>query len=399
MSTHNPLLSNYVAITSDGAVELAENKETKFRRFWKMIAGYGEFVDPRNPDKKMVLDKPWGERIVDNLKNGPIKKVPVPTGHPQTSAELAERNTGWLVDAEAREDGLYGLMEIRKQNTAEDIENGVLADTSVAFDEQYTDKRTGKIFRDVLKHVGLVNDPYIKDMTEFEPALSDGNLATILFSDSEANGNETNKEEKTMATVTNDRDFPVEVKYQLENSETTATIEPGASLEVPDDQLEAVQKQVTDAVAPDAGGKDDGTGDGSELSDEEKKEKDLADREAAIAKKEAELSEKSAEAEYERLLSEGKLVPAQKDSFVALSLQGSATVELSDGTQKTVSVLLSELIEAGPTLELGEKGKSGDDGKKSEDDDVTLSDEEKALAKKLNISEDAMKETKKEEEK
>ena len=384
MSTHNPLLSNYVAITENGSVELAENNETKFKRFWKQIAGYGDFVDPRNPKKKMVLDKTWGERIVDNFKNGPIKRVPTPLGHPQTSTELAEKNKGWLVDVEARDDGLFGLLEIRKQDAADDIENGVLVDTSVAFDEQYTDKRTGKIYRDVLKHVGLVNDPFIKGMTEFEAALSDGNLATILFSDG---GNNNNEKEISMTLVKNDREFPVEVTYTEAEEEKKVTIEAGAEAEVPEDQVEAVTKQIADAVAPEE--EDD-----EQLSDEEKKAKELADREAAIAAKEKELSDKQAEAEYERLLSEGKIVPAQKDAFIALSAQGSATVELSDGETKAISVLLSELFEAAPKLNLGEEGAGG--GKGGEDDDVELSDEEKATAKKLNISEEAMKETKKE---
>lgn len=386
MSTTNPLLSNYVAITTNGAVELAENKDTKFKRFWKQIAGYGEFVDPRGAGKKMILDKPWGERIVDNFKNGPIKRVPTPVGHPQTSAELAEQNKGWLIDAEAREDGLYGLIEIRKQDAAEDIENGVLADTSVAFDEQYTDKRTGKIFRDVLKHVGLVNDPYIKDMTEFQPALSDGNLATILFSEGGINNN---KEENQMSLVKNDREFEVKVTY-LENEETKeAVIAAGAELEVPEDQVEAVTKLIAEAVAPEEE-------EGEELSDADKKAKELADREAAVAKREAELSEQSAESDYQRLLSEGKIVPAQKDAFIALSAQGSATIELSDGESKTVSVLLSELFEAAPKLNLSEEeGANGAGGGKN--DDVELSDEEKATAEKLNISEDEMKATKKEE--
>lgn len=386
MSNKNPLLSDYIAITADGAVELAENKDGKFKRFWKQIAGYGEFVDPRGAGKKMVLDKAWGERIVDNFKNGPIKRVPTPVGHPQTSAELAERNKGWLVDAEAREDGLYGLIEIRKADAAEDIESGVLVDTSVAFDEQYTDKKTGKIFRDVLKHVGLVNDPYIKDMTEFQPALSDGNLATILFSDG---GNNNNEEEIKMTLVKNDREFEVKVTY-LEGEETKeAVIAAGAELEVPEDQAEAVTKLIAEAVAPEEEEEDE------ELSDEEKKAKELADREAAVAAKEKELSDKQAAADYERLLSEGKIVPAQKDAFIALSAQGSATVELSDGESKTVSVLLSELFEVAPKIALGEQGAGGEGGKG--DDDVELSDEEKATAASLNISEDEMKATKKEE--
>lgn len=393
MSTNNPLLSQYVAITQDGAIELAESNDGKFKRFRKMIAGYGAFVDPRpsapvdpgtGEKKKMILDKTWADRIVDNFKNGPIKRIPVPLGHPQTSAELAALNKGWLIDAEAKEDGLYGVIEIRKQDTAEDIDNGVLVDTSVAFDEQYVDKKSGKVFRDVLKHVGLVNDPYIKDMTEFEPALSEGSLATILFSDSEANGNNENKEENTMGKVVNNRDFPVEVKYTLDNSETTATIEPGASLEVPDEQVDAVTKQVTDSVKAD-----------EELSEEQKKEQELADREAAVAKREAALSEKTAEAEFEKLLSEGKVVPAQKEAFIALSTQSDTAVELSDGVTKSVSTLLSEFLSKMPKgFKLSEEeGVSGGDKK---EDDVELTSEEKSLTD-FGLTEEDLKETKKQE--
>ena len=195
-----------------------------------------------------------------------------------------------------------------------------------------------------------------------------------------------------MTLVKNDREFEVKVTY-LEGEETKeAVIAAGAELEVPEDQAEAVTKLIAEAVAPEEEEEDE------ELSDEQKKAKELADREAAVAKREAELSEQTAEADYERLLSEGKIVPAQKDAFIALSAQGSATIELSDGESKTVSVLLSELFEAAPKLNLDdEQGKGGDD--KKTEDDVELSDEEKATAKKLGISEEDMKATKKEEEK
>lgn len=383
-TNRNPHLSNYVAITENGAVELAENTETKFKRFWKQIAGYGDFVDPRKSGEKMRLDKAWGERIVDNFKNGPIKRVPVPTGHPQTSSELAERTKGWLMDAEAREDGLYGLIETRDADTAQKIEDGLIADTSVAFDDVYRDKRTGKMYRDVLKHVGLVNDPYIKDMPGFEAALCDDNSAMVLFSDGDSEKD--NNEEIQMSTVTNNRDFPVEVKYQLEDSETTATIEPGASLEVPDDQTDAVEKQIKEAVKPDV--EEDDT---EELSDAEKA---LADREEAVAKAERELAEQKAEAEFTKLLNDGKVVPAQKNAFLALSSQGSATVELSDGESKTVGVLLSEFLTKIPKgLYLDENGVSGGD---SDEDDIELTSEQKSLTD-LGVSEEDLKETLKQE--
>lgn len=384
MSKKNPLLSNYVAITSNGSVELAENKDTKFKRFWKQIAGYGEFVDPRGTDKKMTLDKAWGDRIVDNFKNGPIKRVSTPLGHPKTSAELAERNKGWLIEAEARDDGLYGLLEVRDSGTAENIENGTLADTSVAFDELYTDKKTGKVFRDVLKHVGLVNDPYIVDMAEFQPALSDGNMATLLFSDSDSNNG---KEEITMSKVVNDREFPVEVTFTENEEEKKVTVEASAEVEVPEDQVEAVTKQVADAVAPEE------EDEGDKLSELEKREKELSDGQAALAAQQRELSDKQTEANFSELLTAGKVVPAQKEAYIALSSQSDTSVELSDGVTKSVPVLLSEFLDKMPKgLKLSEEeGAAGGDG-----DDVELTDEEKSLVD-MGVSEEDLKETKKSE--
>lgn len=399
MSKQNHSPQSFVYVTKGGDVELAEH-DGKFKRFRKMIAKYGEFVDPRGGKQPMKLDKAWAEKIVDNFKSGVRGYVPVPLGHPKTDAELAEKNKGELIDLEAGEDGLYGTLEIRDTETIEAIESKRIPDTSVAFDDDYQDKSTGKWVGPTLKHVGLVVNPYLKGMTQFEPALSEGASAAVLFSDSvEANGDNNNneKEEITMATVKNERDFPVEVTYTENDEEKKVTIEPGAEIEVPEDQVEAITKQITDAQKPEEEQEESGDGDdGGELSEAEKKAKELAEREAAAAKKEAELAEREANAEYERLLSEGKIVPAQKNAYIALAAKGSATVELSDGTEKTVSVLLSELFEAAPKGKyLSEEGAGGDDGGDGGDDDVELSEEEKSLAESFGNTPEELAEFKK----
>lgn len=53
----NTLRSRYVAVTEHGDVKLADAHNGKFKRFKKMIAGYGDFVDPRNAGREMVLDR------------------------------------------------------------------------------------------------------------------------------------------------------------------------------------------------------------------------------------------------------------------------------------------------------------------------------------------------------
>lgn len=382
---------SFVYVTSGGDVELAEN-DGKFKRFWKMIAKYGDYVDPRGGDEPMRINKEKAEKFVENFKSGVRGYIPTPLGHPKTDAELAEKNKGELVDAEARDDGLYGLLEIRDTDTAEKIENKTIPDVSIAFDDDYQDKRTGKWVGPTLKHVGLVVNPYLKGMTQFEPALSDTAGAAVLFSDSvDANGDSNNKKEEiTMGKVTNDREFDVEVTYTENDEEKKVTVAAGGELEVPEDQVEAVTKQIADAVAPDLD-------DDEELTDAEKKKKELADIDAQVAAKKQELSEmhaKTAEAQFETLLSEGKVVPAQKEAFIALSSQSENTIELSDGVTKSVSTLLSEFLSKMPKgFKLSdEEGVTGGD---KNEDEVELTEEEKSLVGFGDITEEDLKETKK----
>ena len=56
------LRSRYVAVTEHEDVELADAHNGKFKRFKKMIAGYGDFVDPRNAGRKMVLDREFSRK-------------------------------------------------------------------------------------------------------------------------------------------------------------------------------------------------------------------------------------------------------------------------------------------------------------------------------------------------
>lgn len=365
----------FVLVTTNGSIELADNSSGRFRRYWKQIAEYGSFVDPHGGSEPIKLDRPWADKIVENFKAGVRGFVPVPLGHPKTDSELAEKNRGELIDVEARDDGLYGLLEIRDPKTVEQIDTKQIPDVSVAFDDDYRDKKTGNWVGATLKHVGLVVNPYLKGMTQFEPVqMSDSASAAVLFSEGVQQIN--NSEERTVETidVKNDRDFDVEVKYTNADGEQISAVKAGESITVPKDQEEAVKKQIVDAVAP-------ATDDDEQLSDEQKKAKELAEREAAITVREAKLSEAQASAEFERLLSEGKIVPAQKDPFIALSAKGSATVELSDGAKKTVSVLLSELFKSAPKGRYLSEDGENDDDKNGGDTEVELSDEEKSLAK------------------
>lgn len=395
----------YVLVTTGGSVELADNKDNKFKRYVKQVAKFGDFVDPRGGKQPMKLDKTWADKIVGNFKSGVRGYIPVPLGHPQSDAELADLNRGELVDLEARDDGLYGTIEIRDPKTAEAIDTQQIPDVSVAFDDDYQDKKTGNWVGATLKHVGLVVNPYLKGMTQFEPVqMSDSAAAAVLFSDSATGNGATNNNEKesnTMETVDvkNDKDFDIDVKYTTADGEQTATVKAGETITVPKDQEETVTKQIADAVDPEDKA-DNGADEDQELSEEQKKKaKELSDREAAIAAKETALAEKEAETTFATLLSEGKVVPAQKEAYIALSKSGSATVELSDGKSKTVSVLLSEFIGKAHKVSLSdEQGKDDKDGKGGDEEEVQLTDAEKAYADDFGNTPEEIAEFKKSQE-
>ena len=374
-------MSMHVFINRDTKVELADNEGGKYKRFKKQICQFGEYVDPNNTSKRMVLDKLFGKRLKENFDNGKYGVVAVPLGHPRNPSELAAWNRGEMVNMELTDEGINAVIEIRDDETAKSIENRNIPDVSMGFEDNYLDKKTGKFVGPLLKHVGLVVDPYIKGMRRFVPLADE--VPAILFSDSQ----DYEKEDKTMTVkVKNDREFDVEVTYAVDGENKTETVAAGSEIEVPEDQAEAVKQQIADAEAP----KDDDKE--SELSE---REKALADREAALAEKEAAAAKRDAETKFNKLLSDGKVVPAQKDAFMALSEASSTEIHLSDDETKTVDTLLSEFIEASPKLNLtDEKGTDGEGN--GGGDEVQLSEDEQSLTD-LGLSEEDLKETKRQE--
>ena len=374
-------MSMHVFINRDTKVELADNDGGKYKRFKKQICQFGEYVDPNNTSKRMVLDKLFGKRLKENFDGGKYGVVAVPLGHPRNSSELAAWNRGEMVNMELTDEGINAVIEIRDDETARSIENRNIPDVSMGFEDNYLDKKTGKFVGPLLKHVGLVVDPYIKGMRRFVPLADE--VPAVLFSDSQ----DYEKEDKTMTVkVKNDREFDVEVTYAVDGENKTETVAAGAEIEVPEDQAEAVKQQIADAEAPKDNDKE------NELSE---REKALADREAVLAEKEAAAAKRDAEAKFNKLLSDGKVVPAQKDAFMALSEASSTEIHLSDDETKTVDTLLSEFIEVGPKLNLtDEKGTDGEGN--GGGDEVQLSEDEQSLTD-LGLSEEDLKETKRQE--
>lgn len=378
-----------------------DEQNPKFKRFWKQLCPFGEWIDPNDwENSKLVIDEKLVDQMIQNFNDKVLDYVPVPLGHPWDSSALADLNTGELLELEKREDGMYGLIEIRDEKVIKKVENGLIPNVSMGFDLQYKDKKTGELKGAVLLHVGLVVDPYLKGMKPFEPALSDSkNLATVALSET----NNLKKENNMTAKVKNDRDFDVEVKYK-DGEELTATVKAGEEVEVPENQAEAVKQQIAEAVKPE-NSEGENKNDKPNLSDEISKEKKALSEERAkleaekaeITKQKAELSEKQAESSFEKLLSEGKVVPAQKESYLVLCAAKGTEVHLSDNKTKTVETLLSEFFEAMPGMRLlSEDGEGGEPNNGEGEKDVELSETDKENIERFGLNEEEYKATKKE---
>jgi hypothetical protein len=368
--------------------------------FRKQIAKFGKWVNPLFPIEFMELDEAWAKDIKKNFDAKVIDHVPVPLDH----TDMTEANTGELIKLEiVPGDGLYGYLDIRRPQTVEDINNGLIFDVSISFDWDYVDTAEGKKHGPTLLHVALVNNPYLKGMPSFEEAQVGsyseqwGKLQTALSlpkSDSVIMLSESKvKELQAMetATVKNDKEYAVEITVKNEDGEEVKkTLAAGEETEVPKEQAEAVLEQITTAVDPDADdgkGDDDGDEDGDEgkggdenddksnLSETERKE--LED----LRKKQA-LSE--VESMYNTLLSNNKIVPAQKEKFMALAELHTTTVQLS-GKPVSLSRLVTGILEAGANVSKFSEDGSGKDGEDDQNDEEDtdkkpselLSDEER----------------------
>jgi phage I-like protein len=324
--------------------------------FRKQLLRFGDWIDPLFPEEVMRHDRAFMESLVNNFNNKVVGRVPVPLTH----TDNPEYNTGELVglsiegDGSSLEDGLYGILDIRRTDTAKDIADGLLWDVSISFSTHYTDNQTGEDYGPTLYHVALVNNPYIKKMKPFA-ALSE--MLKKQFGDVEvyALSEQFNKENDMKLTkVSNTREFAIEVKYSDADKEVTATIEPGQEIEVAEDQAAAIETQLSEAKAPEAPKKKKEKK--TELSDADKMKRELAD-----ARKE--LRTRDVEALYQTALSEGKVVPAQENVFKALanSLYG-RTRNLSDGKTQNLSDLFTKFLAKAPkVVSFDESGKNTND--------------------------------------
>jgi len=125
----------------------------------------GEWLHPRAPGGKLVVDDRMMREIVDHYKAGVMgRELPVNLNHADDSTDAA----GWVVDLEQRGDSLIATVEIVDPRVKELVDGKRLrfASAELALGYMHPEHRTRM---NVLRGIALTNRPYIKNMQDIAP--------------------------------------------------------------------------------------------------------------------------------------------------------------------------------------------------------------------------------------
>lgn len=246
----------------------------------------------------MTLDEAWGDKIVANFNDNVLgSPVPVPLNH---TSDVKE-NTGRVISLKSVPgDGLYGRLRIDDASTSENLDKGIIFDCSISFDWNFTRTDNNKNYGPVLLHVALVNNPYLTEMNTFEKVdaafskLDDAFKTVGLSMDAQNVMMLSRNKIKELSNMATEQE-------QIE-TETVADDATDTEVETETAEVEAVESE-----------EEAKEGDLDATVEEPAEEEDTTDELSRLRLENAELQ---LSREYDQLLAEGKVIPAQKIRFL-----------------------------------------------------------------------------------
>jgi len=347
------------------------------RKYKKEILRAGKWMHPNAPKGILEVTTDYLKELMDNFKITPF--VPVLRGH--ISNLEAEKNPALILNKNINKlsiegEKLFAEMEI------EEKELDKYNDVSVSIDPEYIDKESGKNVGAVLRHVAAVMNPYIKGMEGFT-MLSENdknyliNLSEIQsmaktkdpitpvveLEEVKVEETKTESEEAIVEKVTTEEVEPkVSEESKKEVAETPEAVETPA--EAVEEVVETPAEVVEEVPAEDSEKKEEiEASELSETSEIQKLQIELAELKATLKGEEAEKA-------FNVLLSEGRILPSQKEGFILAHKEGGATVDLAEGAVSLSEVLVG-LFQKNPVLiNLEEVGVNEVDAEPSEEDKI-----------------------------
>jgi hypothetical protein len=148
----------------------AQFSKKKGLALWrKEVLRYGTWKHPENAEIEFSITPDVAKQIVDNFESGIPEDAPVTLTHTDNPQGKVGRIRRFVVT----DRGLDAILAVADAGINENIEDPDKAPgVSCWLDLNYKDKQTGEPVGAVVKHVALVNHPYIEGMAGFQAVLS-----------------------------------------------------------------------------------------------------------------------------------------------------------------------------------------------------------------------------------
>jgi len=338
-----------------------EKGGVKFYR--KQLLSYGIWRHPKDRSIEFEITPDVAQQVADNFLAGIPVEAPIVLTHTDNPKE----KVGAIKKFEAAADGLFGWFSVADDKMNENIANSEkVPGVSCWLDLNYMDKQTNKSVGAVVKHVALVNHPYIEGLGGFEAVSlseekeSEKFVPLIMSEDTTKTGGsdmpklneilEALKKEHKLDVVQLQEDLKV-INKQIEEGELIKKADAPilskellkgikTKLELSEDtSVEETLKKLTENLEKVL-----------KLSDEKSAEtKKIEELEKKNVATETKLSEMEAEKKIDALILENKVLPAEKKTLTKLYMKDVA--------------MFTEIMETrtAPLLELAEKGAIGDE--------------------------------------
>lgn len=296
----------------EGFVALARSQ--KGRLFKKQILPMnGSFTHPSVPGRKIFVDEAFAKNLKSNFSAGvcPIVQVPI-VDDQNHHVEDPLRNMGEVVDLTYDDSGVYAIFDARKH--AEDVGTTLLG-ASALLHLNYEDTRTGQKKGPTLLHMAVTNRPYVTDLGDFEEIVAAS--AGGLKQPSDTSG------EKPVVLIPASK---MEEKMDLDNLLATLKSEHGIDVAALQSQAQTNTTELVTALSNVLGNENvDGEIGIKDVADAVI---ELAEERVALSAQVAALTEandamvtREAEAEVDSLIQQGRVLPKQRETMIALSME------------------------------------------------------------------------------
>lgn len=149
-----------------------KNFEKQDAKTWrKQILAFGLWKHPDNREVEFEITPEVADQIIDNFKKGVPVEAPVVLTH----TDNPKAKVGGVKEFIKTDKGLDAVLTVDDEEMNSNIESADKAPgVSCWLDLQYKDKKTDEDVGAVVKHVALVNHPYIEGLSGFQDvSLSD----------------------------------------------------------------------------------------------------------------------------------------------------------------------------------------------------------------------------------